>query len=327
MIRKKLIAGVIGSLALVAQVSGASFSDLVNGYNVVTFGDFTSENEQIHGALSLAADGDVSIASSYGFGVDIANSRKRGEYTDNTIVASGNVELNGSGHVWGNVISKSSVVIQNTNEFTVEGKIEIVDDLSRYFNFASVKEELNNFSNYIAEQEAIAGVVEYSTLVFRGVDGATENYFVVDASEFENTDLTAFKFENVSENSKVFVTVTGENVNYNINSVRWGNDDARAYAENILWNFADAEDVKLGGSVIGSVLALGAKVQGNGNGGQMDGTLVSGEFGGLLQFHYAPFTGDVPEQNVPESSTVTMVLIGACALMFTSRKKVALLRK
>lgn len=326
MIRKKLIAGVVGSLALAAQVTGASFSDLVGGYNVVTFGDFTAAaavngGDQIHGALSLAAEGNVMSSGCYGFGADNNN----GNYNFNTVVSGGDVTLNGDGSVYGSVVAGGTV--QKSSSFNILGTTTENANVSDYYDFNSVKENLSYVSGYIAEQAEQSGLhankVGYQGkgLCFEGVVDADVNYFTVNASDLGSVDY--FEFKNISNTAKTVINVKGTDVS--MGNVGWGGFD-KAYGPVLFWNFEEATTLNIGGSFNGSLLALNADTRFVD--GEIWGNVAVKSASGKIEYHEAPYTGDFPPpENVPESSTVTMILIGAFALMFVSRKNIALLRK
>lgn len=300
-----------GALAVVTQVS-AGFIDVTGGYNVLTFGDFSSFNDQTWG--SLAASGDVNVDKGYSIGTQWAHS---GSYPTNVLVAGGNVDLTGNGSVWGGISAGGTV----NSTLTVHGATNAGADIGTIFDFDDAKSKLEFISKNIAEEEAIAANLNGSGLFFTGVEGVDVNYFTVDAKDFQN--ITYMEFKNITNGSKAVITVTGTDVsfvpqyggNFGMNGI------SKEYGSNILWNFADAKKLTVGGS-IGTIVALGAEV--NMVGGEIWGDLITGSVSGRSEIHVAHYNGDfdlppdTPE-DVPEGSTVTMLIAGALAIFF-SRK-------
>jgi choice-of-anchor A domain-containing protein len=294
-----------------SQVSGGLI-DVTGGFNVLTFGDFRSWNDQTWG--TLGASGNVTIDNSYSIGTQWANS---GNYPDNAVVAGGAVDLSGSGSVWGGISAGGNVNVSQT----VHGDInEYRSDINTVFNFSQAKTQLEGISNQFATNpNAISGFKEYSSLNLIG-DNLDINYFTVDASDFEG--ISQIKFD-IADGSKAVITVTGENVSF---VPSWGGnfgvqglDDNKEYSSNILWNFVDAKTLTVGGSY-GTILALDAEVELVG--GEIWGDLITGSVTGQSQIHVSHYTGDIP--SVPESSSVLMIVLGICGLFIASRKKLAL---
>ena len=183
-------------------------------------------------------------------------------------------------------------------------------------------------SSYLASQTAIEGVVTLTTLKL-GVTGVDINYFTIEASDLEN--LSEIMFENISDGSKAVITVTGEDVCFipqwggnpsngsNFGILGLGSDGGKSYASNILWNFVDATELRVGGS-IGTILATNATT--TLVGGEIWGDLITGSVSGESQMHVAHWGGDVPTTDVPEPSSIALVFLGTISLLTVSRKKI-----
>lgn len=88
---------------------------------------------------------------------------------------------------------------------------------------------------------------------------------------------------NIAQGSQVLINVTGDNVKMT-GGLNFGN------ASNILWNFADANNIKAGNvSIGGSVLAPDAMFMGGG--GTVSGNLIVGAFNGAMSFGDAGYAG------------------------------------
>lgn len=298
------------TVALATQVS-AGFIDITGGYNVLTFGDFSSYNDQTWG--SLAASGNVKIEDSYSIGTQWAHTNN---YPENALVAGGNVELTGSGSVWGGISAGGTI---NTSQ-TVHGDTKEGVDVNNIFNFDNAKSQLKAISTHIANETALSVEVKWGGMFFVGMSDADVNYFTVDADKFNG--INYLQFENIG-NSKVVITVTGKDVrlkpegngHFGFNGITVNS------ASNILWNISEATSLTVG-DAIGTIIALDAKVALEG--GNIYGDLISGSVTGRSEIHIAHYNGDfnppTPPPSVPESSTTTMLVAGAVFMLILYRK-------
>lgn len=346
--KKSLITGFIGAFALVAQVS-AGFLDITEGYSVMTFGDFNNYTDQTHG--KIAAAGNVLLEKSFGVNVDHRND----DLSLNAIVAGGNVTLQTwGGDVWGSIYSAKDVTIREGYTvhgnvtarnveiagYNVNGAINYTGNLSKpsYVNSASTKISALPVSpvDFAAKQ---AAALEYSSqLASFGSNNYTFEsgtlYFKDDPSNdginFINVDVadlikaTSVHFDNLDE---LFVL----NVNGNGGDIVLNKIDQQNYNggedfdfSNVLFNFFNTKTLKIG-SFYGNILAAATDV--TADDGMMKGFFVANSFKGHYQFHDNPPKDFTPPKDVPESSTVTMMIAGAFVLLLVSRKKVALIRK
>lgn len=311
--KAKICTSIIATLALISQVS-AGIVDVTGGFNVLTFGNFTSWNDQTWG--TLGASGNVTILNSYSIGTQWANT---GSYPENAVVAGGDVTLTGGGSVWGGISSGGSVVSQQTVHGAINGNLA---DINSVFDFSQAKNELTQISNQFAsDANNVAAEVKWGGIFFTGNNDV--NYFTVNAADFQNISYLNF---NIKDGSQAIITVTGDNAslvpswggNFGIQGL--GNDGGKAYSNNILWNFVDASKLKIGGS-IGTILGVNAQVELVG--GEIWGDLITGSVNGSSEIHLAHYNGDIPTNDVPESSTATLLLIGGICLLLISMRKLA----
>ncbi len=319
---RKIFQTIIVTAIALATQANAGFVDITGGYNVLTFGDFTSYNDQTWG--SLAASGNVKIENGYSIGTQWANT---GNYPENVLVAGGNVNLTGEwgGSVWGGISAGGTVT--KTKEYAVHGATNQSADINSIFDFENAKKQLEAISVQISKETAIAAeIVNNNSIVFKGIEGADINYFTVDAKDLQN-NISEIKFENISNGSNTVITVTGKDVSFI--PVWGGNFGIKGISDTtrILWNFVDAEKLTIGGST-GTILAVNASVELVR--GEIWGDLISGSVTGVSQIHVKHYNGDfnppTPPPSVPESSTTTMLVAGAIFLLLLSKKN-ALARK
>jgi choice-of-anchor A domain-containing protein len=299
--------GALAALAIAAQAS-AGFIDITGGYNVLSFGDFTSQNDQIAG--KLAASGDVTIATSYSVGYALSAP------STYSLVAGGDVTLSNGSVQNGGLLAGGDVSLTNVN---VDGNVVEFGNVASQIDFNSTKNQLATFSDQLASTTSNSvSEVKWGGLFLTGTNAV--NYFSIDASDFENISYLQYS---VPTNSVVIINVTGTSVdlggNFGVNGL------SKSDAGNVLFNFVDATSLTLGSS-IGTVLALNATV--SLTGGEIWGDLVSGSVSGTSEFHLAHYTGEVPPPNdVPEASTTIMMVFGSLVLAFASRKKFSFSRK
>ncbi len=318
--RKFLTTVVVTAIALATQAN-AGFVDITGGYNVLTFGDFTSYNDQTWG--SLAASGNVIIKDGYSIGTQWANT---GNYPENVLVAGGNVELTGDwgGSVWGGISAGGTVT--KTTQYTIKGAIKQSADINSIFDFNDAKVQLDAFSEQLA--------ANYGTEVWRDQSGVLNFYdvadedvifYTVDAKDLEQ--VTSLYFENLDKQYVINVDGYGSDIVLNHIDKKNYNTGDTLTGSNILFNIRNASSLSLG-SFYGNILAADIDVKSDD--GQMYGTLVAKSFTGKLQFHQVnpdEFEPPIqPPSNVPESSTTTMLVAGAIFLLLLSRKN-ALVRK
>jgi choice-of-anchor A domain-containing protein len=134
----------------------------------------------------------------------------------------------------------------------------------------------------------------------------------------------------IAAGSQVLINVTGDNVKMS-GGMNFGN------ASNILWNFADATNIKANNvSIGGSVLAPDAMF--HGGGGTISGNLITGAFNGAMSFGDAGYAGSflAPPQRpdgplaggglaVPEPGVWALMILGFGAVGAQLRRRRAAL--
>ncbi len=320
--RKFLRTIVVTAIALATQAS-AGFVDLTGGYNVLTFGDFSSYNDQTWG--SLAASGNVTIKNSYSIGTQWAHTEN---YPTNVLVAGGDVDLrndmwDGGGSVWGGISAGGTVT--KADNYAVHGVINESADVKGIFDFNDAKEQLEIFSCQLAANSGTEVWRDQSNVLnFDDVDGEDVIYYTVDAKDLEQ--VSSLYFENLDKQYVINVDGDGSDIALkHIDKANYRTGDTLT-GSNILFNIRNASSLDIK-SFYGNILAADTDV--TGNYGQMYGTLIAKSFDGQYQFHQVnpgDFDLPPPPPSVPESSTTTMLVAGALFLLFLSRKNV-LIRK
>ncbi|MGE5669853.1 MAG: choice-of-anchor A family protein [Fibrobacterota bacterium] len=313
MVRIRFIAGVVAALATVAQVS-AGFVDITQGFNVVTFKDFSLLGMETEGAI--AAGGNVTIKNSFGVNVNQPLNT-----TSDAIVAGGQIVLSNNGQVHGDIYANKSISV--TNGVTVTGSQYAYSSTLPFVVDYSKADELSNLYNMSVSTSDWSLANGNSTLNLNGKSDV--NYYDINAIDLINVwDLS------IADQSKYSII----NVHGDIDGSGGSNKAILHYnkqdrntndlikSSNILFNFIDKVDLELG-SVYGNILAKDADV--TGQWGHMEGSLVANSFSGSMEFGMTTF--DEPSQDVPESSATVMMLAGALLLIVVSKKKLSFSRK
>jgi choice-of-anchor A domain-containing protein len=307
MTKMKWQVGVLAALAIVAQTS-AGLLDITGGYNVLTFGNFTSENDQIAG--EAAVSGNVTIGTSYSVGYALSSTSLY------SLVAGGDVAINNGSVKNGGILAGGTVTLNNVD---VQGTIVENANVASEIDFSATKAELVTLSNTLAATTA-TGTAEnkWGGLFLTGTSEGV-NYFTIDASQFSGISYIEYS---LPTNSTAIITVTGSTANL---TPTWGgnfgvNGLTKSDGSRILYNFVDATSLTIGSS-IGTILAPNATV--TLVGGEIWGDLISGTVSGTSEFHLAHYTGETPTEEVPEAPTTAMMVAGILFLAVVSRKKLA----
>jgi len=328
-----------------SQVS-AGFVDITQGFNVMTFGDFYDHNDQIHG--KVATGGNATIVESFGVNID-ADIDDPGTASLKAIVSGKNVTVSGNGQVHGSIYAQGDV---NVDKATVNGDVygknvtmvgydvrgtmyhtesvstpygstEKIDVLPVPVDFAATQAETQAFSTQLAGFGSNDFSISSGVLSLNDVSASGDlNFFTIDASDF--SQVTDLHFENLDEQYVINIDGNGGDIVFNeINQKNYGTSDDFNFS-NVLFNFVNTSTLKIG-SFYGNLLAAGTNV--TADDGMMKGCFVANSFSGKYEFHEITPGNFNPPQNVPESSTVSMIVIGALVLLYSSRKKIALLKK
>jgi len=160
------------------------------------------------------------------------------------------------------------------------------------------------------------------------------NIFNVDGSDLAH--LASLTFEG-DMNSTYVINVAGVNIDFGSLGDKIGGFFSDAgkmavdvnifdeFSGKILFNFFEATDLDLYGSIFGSVLAPNADVwvQGGGDGGALNGSLWANSISGYGQINNIGFTGSGPSASVPGPATLPLMIAGLAGLFWQARRKAA----
>jgi choice-of-anchor A domain-containing protein len=332
--------GAFVAMMAAAQAS-AGYVDIVGDYNILTFGDFTDNNDAVHG--KLAAGGNVTLTH------NAVNSDAPATEKITAIVSGGNVTASAQ---WGNQINGSvyaakDVTIENVNvtgdvtaenitmiNYGVNGTMNYTNSISATsgnknkiealpespVDFAAKKAAADLLSANLAEVGTTNYKAEYGVLNFFDNDETSDiNYYTINASDLNLSSISSLHFYNLNEKYIITIDGNGDDIVLNsINQKNYGTQTDINYS-NLLFNFINTDDLKIG-SFYGNILASNADV--TAENGQMFGSMVANSFSGQYQFHQVvPYDFDPPPADVPESSTGLLMIAGFSAVLVASRKK------
>ncbi len=284
--------------AIVASSPAIKAEGLVNGFNVVSLGNFTGVNSDVVGTLAVA--GDVTLQNySLNQSAPVPN-RVAGGY--DTVVG-GNLSLQ-NGSVYGTLHSASASLtnVSLCNGCSSVGGISPVD-------FGALSASTKAESTFLYQLSPTGSVADsYGTLVLNGTGNSHLQVFSITSAELGNS--SGIDLANVGANATVVVNVSDSGAHsattptggFQINGVQ-----VQA-ADNVVFNFESTiTDVSIANSFYSSMLAPYADV--SGMYGVFSGDLVAGSYDGDNQFNLDGFTGRLPRpcSPAPEPASIGMM--------------------
>lgn len=290
-----IAAGLVLSCAAVSSAQAASAID----YDVVAFGNFTSSNTEVNGALAVG--GNATLAN-FSVGKDLAAG-----YTGASLAVGQNLTYNNGQVFRGNAVVGGTITASGFN--VLNGTK--TQNAASPVNFGSELTRLSDLSTFIAGLENNGTVAKPGALRLTGTN-STLNVFTLDAAN-QNFGSGFELF--IPEGSVAVINVTGTSFTtqypgqFSINGKTIVNNSA-GLASSILFNFADATDITLMGSWAGNILAPNASVTAA-NGGFF-GSLIANNVTSSSEFYMGRFSGydRVTPPAVPEPATWAMMIAG-----------------
>lgn len=284
--------------------SGLNASGLVDGFNVVTLGKFSSQNGDLQG--TLAVGGNLVLQNySLNQSAPVPNTSGGGYDT----VAAGNFSLAG-GTLYGTAHSASASFTNATvcNGCSATGSSSPVD----FTSVAQSARATNSFLYHLTPTGTATTL--YSALVLNASGGASLQVFSITSAELSNNagiditnlDPSATVVINVTDSGSHSATTSAAGLAINHNLVQ--------RAGNVLFNFGSGiTDISLANSFYASLLAPSAHI--TGGYGAFNGDLLAGSYSGSNQFNLDGFSGTHPTPScpTPEPSSIGMI-VGAMFL-------------
>jgi choice-of-anchor A domain-containing protein len=272
------------ALILAASPARAAYIDLgvAGDYNAFILGDYTSDSSDTQG--NLAVRGNATM-SSYNIGGSV-------------VVGKDFTMSNGS--IGGSVVVGGSANLTRVGT----GRSTVTDHAALPFDFDAQAAYLKNLSLTLSGTGA-NGTVDsaWGSISLRGNNTSGLQVFNLDAADLLNANTLSI--DQIADGATILINVNGATAGL----VNMGMDALMPYSDNILFNFYNAEDLRLDSvGIKGSILAPGADVTNEWGGwGHIDGTLIASSYNAHIEQHDNPFDGGTP---VPEPGTFLITGLG-----------------
>lgn len=300
----RLLAGIalLGSFSGgMAHAGPVEALEAMREYNLIVFSDFQL-NQDIQG--SVYVDGNLSngnmVGSNYtryaggpgltvtgdvtGTNIKIKNSDLR---VGGTVSGSVEIHDSGSAYIGGNAPGTVRLT-GNTQGRTVQtGTATAIDVLNRA-DFFGLSQEL---ARRPAEASyGAADIRDRNNFRINVADQNSDGIAVVNLASdfFSNVASYGFYGDDLASLDTIVVNVAGTNISIDANWQTGGLGSNLFASQHIIWNFFEAETVRLGRQIFGSVLAPGAIVS---NFTPIDGNVVAGGFTQHGQVHMPGYAG------------------------------------
>jgi choice-of-anchor A domain-containing protein len=307
-----LLSGISSAIAGVIDLGAAA------NYNAFIHNDFSATSSDVEGRVAVG--GNMSMSS---YSVNIKNGSQLYANADNTpaLVVGGNLSFS-SGRIAGDVNVAGNYTPTGTGTITngtlSTGGIPVID-------FDAEFDKLINQSTFLASlSENSTAESKYSSqyLVGSGSNGLANDLhiFSLDAADLLLTD---YLLTGVDTDDTVIFNISGVDI-----ATSWGNfggsDKFLAnMSENILFNFYEAETLKINAALYGSILAPKADIKAPH--GVIWGQVIASSWDGNTQINDNTFAGHSSNSPaivpVPEPSTLAILVLGVMGLVSRRFKK------
>lgn len=305
--------GVVFCAVSLAFVPSASGSSLLTPYNVIVSGNFVDVNSDVGGGLAV---GGIATLNSFSI-ADGLNGEPVSAFTANTtFVAAGGVTGEASLYNGNWYFSGTDSTFYTTGDHT--GSQDATNPVSTSMTpFTAMSNAWYADAATAGDGCTVSGSVTTCTVTKAGMN-------VIDVTAAEVAAGQTLNINGVSSADWVIFNVAGTadtlSGNMRINGLPNSGDSSPSAAQDVLFNFYQANSLTLGGSSMGSVLAAGANV--TGGGGQFVGSLVAASFtyspaAGGTEFHNYTFQGG----STPEPAPVAFVGAGLIALALGLKRR------
>lgn len=259
-------------------------------YNGFFFGDFSASKSNTEGALAVG--GNAHFAD---YSVNLAGKDKA---SVPGLVVAGTLNF-GVGDVYGETyVGKTASVLDTSSLHN-----GLFNQAALPVDFAKARQHLSDLSSSLSSLQNPLSVdkSQAKKLVLIGDNSEEDQVFNIDARELDGVE--AFLYRNINEQAYVVINIAGEKIDFNLHS----DTDMAAHhnGQRTLLNFYQARDLRLHGTVWGTILAPDAHVSGTSS--RIEGQVIAQSWRGPMQLSHNPF--DESEASVFEPSSLLLLLL------------------
>lgn len=318
-----LFAAALSSVPVSAQASSLSLGDVLNEFNLVVFGSMTSTSE-VEGRTLVG--GSLSGASVYftrgnlvptGMPVSSFDALTVGGSLGNGFqsINNGGTLAVGGGAVQANLNGGGSARVGGT-AFQVQGGpvSQGVPGLAASIaaDVADIKQTSLDGSQALKALGGVAAGVSGNKAQFNAApDASGLTVYDIDIAFFNTVNELEFALNGANT---VIVNVSGLGATLQDNMPGFNS----AFADNIIWNFHEATNLRFERQFWGSVLAPLAAVT---NTTPIEGTLIANSYTQQGEMHYQGFEGTIPTADVPLPSGLPLALTAFALLGYVSLRR------
>lgn len=299
-VRKSLV---IAALALQSVAASAGVLDLgvAGKFNVFVFGDFTSSNSDVEGAVAVG--GNLNVSS---YSINELNKAVAG----NALVVANNLSYSNGSVKNGNIDVGGT---KTTSSFGFTGSYTDNDPI----NFANERTYLQNLSTSL-NSLANTGTATYnfSGLQLTASNNTDAQVFDIDGSLFNSRNNTTFS--GFSSGQTIILNISGNGLTFN------GGTGTNFSGYNVIYNFYQATSLSTGSGATGTILAPLANITGGYT--AINGNVIANSWNTNTQvnvngmFKPTEVAGLVVTP-VPEPESYGMLLLGLGVVSLLTRKR------
>ncbi|WP_263768951.1 collagen-binding domain-containing protein [Propionivibrio soli] len=334
-------------LALAALTLGSAHAapitaqEALNQFNLVVFGDSVSSSHvdgrtYVRGNLTggdyvqhpadtpasgysgVTVGGNASSLNVNGLGIVTGGNLTNTNVNSGSAVILGNasnVNFNGAAYV-GGTASNSNF---NGGHLTGSTAVAAQQNAAGALDSSFLQVQLNGLSQQLSQLASTGSNVTINggRAVFNAVADAN-GLAVFDLTLIDTLLFTLNEFE-FNLNGATTLIFNSDNAAYDIHANFLGGS-ARTIGKYAIWNFYNAANIALESEFGGAVLGISAALRNENN---IEGTVVVASLQQHGEIHLQPFTGDVPDNNVPEPESLGLLIAGLAAMAYPRLRRPA----
>lgn len=292
--------GLAGLASLSAMVSATPLND----YNLILFGNLNPTGD-VHVDGSAFVGGSVNANGIFGasLGDPAFNASNNLEVVGD--VNTGNLHIQNGYLAYGGTLANPNKVICNEPGLGQHNCVRELDQATLEAKRDQLYSTLSAESSYYQSLTAtvgstITGDNNNKTLAYTGLATDLVVFNIAGADLFGTGGWSV----NLGAAERFVINVSG--VNLGANSATNMNVGYN-YADNILWNFYEAETINFQRNWVGSVLALDSVISTTNN---FNGAVAAQSYVGQGEFHKFQWDYTPPTKEVPESGSLALLLTG-----------------